>query len=481
MKAYRSQGAIEVKGATVRGLYSFVSIRVYSWFFCLAILCLPALLPLRVHAADTLDWQTNRITADIKSSELLNVLETIAAKTGWKVFVEPETLHKVSAKFKDLPPGEALRLLLGDVNFALLPSTNSSQRLYVFRTTMQHATQAVSPHLAETKAAPKSVPNELIVRLKPGMKIEELAKLLGAKVIGHIDSLNAYRLQFDDEAATDAARKQLASNPDVGSVEDNYTINPPEMAQAVNANVPAPHLQLDPPPADGRVVIGLIDSAVQPLGDGLDQFLLKQISLAGDSASDGTTPLHGTSMAQTMLRTLQLLGDGHSSINIQPYDIYGASATANTWNLADAIARAVNSGANPISMSLGSSADSSLVRDLIADGSKKGITFYAAVGNNGGPQMDYPAADSGATPVTAIDRNGQVASYANASANSAIGALGTVLVQFQNQSWYVSGTSPATAIVSATAASLMEKNSMTAATAAEMLRTKPTQTTMPKK
>ena len=440
--------------------------------------------PVRCLAADTLNWQTNqnRVSADIKSSELLRVLETIAAKTGWKVFVEPETLHTVSVKFNNLPPGDALHLLLGDVNFALLPGTNSSQRLYVFRTTMQRATQQVTPRTAEAKAAtPKAVPNELIVRLKPGMKIDELAKLLGAKVIGHIDLLNAYRLQFDDQAASDAARQQLASNPDVGSVEDNFTINQPEMAQGITANVPPPKLQLDPPPANGRTVLGLIDTSVQPLGDGLDQFIMKQISVAGDSPTGGNTPLHGTSMAETMLRTLQLLGDGHSSVNIQPYDIYGSAGTANTWNLATAIAQAVNSGANPISMSLGSSSDSSLVRDLIKDGSSKGITFFAAVGNDAAPQMDFPAADVGATPVTALNRDGTVASYANNSGNSAIGALGTVVVTFNGQTWVVSGTSPATAIASSTAANLMVNSGMTATAAAAALAKNPTQTTVPRK
>ena len=50
------------------------------------------------------------------------------------------------------------------------------------------------------------------MRLKPGAKIDDLARSLGAKVIGRIDSLNAYRLQFQDQAAADTAREQLAAN-----------------------------------------------------------------------------------------------------------------------------------------------------------------------------------------------------------------------------------------------------------------------------
>src|SRR5262245_46628877 len=76
-----------------------------------------ALLAGSLSAADAFNWNTNqnRVSADIKSSSLLSLLEQIAVATRWQVFVEPETLHTVSAKFENLPPGEALRLLLGDV------------------------------------------------------------------------------------------------------------------------------------------------------------------------------------------------------------------------------------------------------------------------------------------------------------------------------------------------------------------------------
>src|SRR6476659_4959590 len=154
-------------------------------------------------AEDRLNWETSskRVYADIRSSQLLNVLESIASSTGWKVFVEPETLHVVSAKFKDLEPGRALRLLLGDVNFALIPGKNSTEvsKLYVFRTSMGSATQMVkSATTARNRGVPKVIPNELVIGLKRGAKIEDIAKLLGAKVIGRIGNMNAYRLQFDD-------------------------------------------------------------------------------------------------------------------------------------------------------------------------------------------------------------------------------------------------------------------------------------------
>src|ERR1043166_8499059 len=173
-------------------------------------------------AADSFNWDTkrNRVTADIQFRKLDRLLEQVAEKTGWEIFIEPGTTHDVSAKFKNLPPNEALRLLLGDLNFALVPSTNRNSTLYVFRTTRQNATQAVRTKPASERG--KIIPNELIVRLKPGANIDELARRLGAKVIGRIAGLNAYRLQFDSADAANSAREKLIENPDVASVDNNY-------------------------------------------------------------------------------------------------------------------------------------------------------------------------------------------------------------------------------------------------------------------
>jgi len=95
--------------------------------------------------ADTLLWRTNSalVSADIKDAKLSWLLEEITTNTRWSVIVEPDVSHVVSAKFKDLPPGEALRLLLGDLNFALIPQANAPPKLFVFRTTMGSATQQV--------------------------------------------------------------------------------------------------------------------------------------------------------------------------------------------------------------------------------------------------------------------------------------------------------------------------------------------------
>ena len=426
----------------------------------LLVLAIALLTAAPARAAGTLNWETNRnrVSADIKAGKLLPLLEQIASVTGWRVFVEPDTIHTISAKFSSLPPGEALRLLLGDLNFALVPETNASPKLFVFRTVMKNATQLVRPvNAAEDRSRGKLIPNELIIRLKPGAKIDDLARALGAKVIGRIDGLNAYRLQFEDQAAADAAREQLAGNPDVTSVDSNYSFDrPPVPAGGQSSNLPPPpRLQLRPPPSTGRIIVGLVDTAVQPLGNGLDSFLLKPISVAGDAQPDPNSPTHGTSMAETILRSIAAMTKGSSSVQILPVDVYGSGGSTSTFDVANGIAQAVNNGANPINLSLGSDGDSPFLHSVIQDASSKNIVFIGAAGNQPVTTPFYPAAYPEVMAVTAIDQ-GQIASYANRGSFVSLGAPGTSVIYFGNQPYYVTGTSASAAFTSGIAAGYMD-------------------------
>ena len=82
--------------------------------------------------------------------------------------------------------------------------------LYVFRTTMQDATKPV-----RAAKNPRHVANQLLIRVKPGTDIDALAKKFGAKIVGRMDKLGIYLLQFADAAATDAALAQLKNDSDV--------------------------------------------------------------------------------------------------------------------------------------------------------------------------------------------------------------------------------------------------------------------------
>ncbi len=339
--------------------------RFQQWFgVFLGLLALSA----STRAEDTLFWNTNasKVTADIRTADFFRVLQGVSAATGWKVFVEPETAHRVSAKFKDLAPGDALHLLFGDVNFALLPGTNGSQKLFVFR------------------------PREI-----------------------------------------------------------------------TSGAPPPPHLELKPPSGSDRIIVGLPDTAVQALGNGLDAFLQKQLSVAGEATLDPNSPSHGTAMAETILRSLQSITKGSTSVQILPVDVYGPNESTSTFVLADGIATAVNKGANPINLSLGSPGESPLMHDLITEASGKGIVFIGAAGNEPVTTPFYPAAYPEVLAVTALDQ-GQLAPYANRGSFVSLAAPGTSVVYYNDRPYYVMGTSASAAYLSGALAGYEDSTHSTA-------------------
>ncbi|MSU61643.1 MAG: hypothetical protein EXS31_04460 [Pedosphaera sp.] len=414
-----------------------------------------------VKASDTIRWRTrqNRVDAQIEAMDLQNLLGRIATETGWSVFVEPDTSVQVSVKFKDTPSNEALKLLLGDLNYALVPQKEGSSRLYVFRTALQRATLSVSA-TATTEEEPKSkaIPNERIITLKRSSKktIEELASELGAKVIGKIDGQNSYRLQFENEMAASAADKALAGSTDAES-DLNYAVDHPARLDRVSSNMAIPFPIKPRVSTDtSQVIIGLIDTAVQTLPKDMNGFLLpaQNASMDGSGSTPQNQVTHGTSMAETILQGLSLAPketDG-SSVRILPVDIYGGHEQTTTFEVGRGIYTAINSGATVINLSLSGDGDSKFLSNMIADARKQGVLFFGAAGNEPTTAPTYPAAYPGVVAVTASDPRGNIAPYANRGSFVDVIAPGTSLVQFAGESYVISGTSASTAYVSGTAA-----------------------------
>ena len=413
-----------------------------------------------LRAADSLNWKPDSVAAEISSWDLPKVLQKLTEVTGWQIYVEPDAKQTISTKFKDRPQGEALRSLLGDLNFALLPAlSNGPPRLFVFRTTMQEATQLVK--LPEKKVA-KPIPNELVVRLKPGKNIDEIAKKVGAKVIGRADKFNTYRLQFEDAEAAAKARSILEQDSDVESVESNFPVSRPPTPDSVALSSYSPldlKPKANPDSACDKLIVGVVDTGVQNLGTGLDGFLRPSISVAGESTLPEDEPTHGTAMLETMFRSLAVLSkNGQSSVVFQPVNVYGNNASTSTFDVAMGIYQAVNSGARIVNLSLGSEGSSPFLQKMIKDSHDQGVVFFASAGNEPVATPTYPAAYPEVIAVTAGTRQGTIAPYANYGSFVDAIAPGSSLVNYKGQSWLVTGTSASSAYASGIAAAMLESS-----------------------
>ncbi len=404
-------------------------------------------------AADSLRWQSEKdsVDADISSWGLIETLEKIAEATGWEIFVEPGTKRAISTKFKDRPRDKALDFILGDLGRVLLPQTNNQPaRLLVFRSTQRDATQRVSKPKEDPTKNP--IANELVVTLKPGESIEELAKKLGAKITGRLDSMNTYRLEFETAEAARKAREELAQNPAVEAIDNNFNVRRPENSENFGLGNPAA-LDLDPvkPTCPDVPKIGLIDTGVQRSGAAYDSLILPTVNIAQSAAPNTRTPAHGTAMAQGILQALAKK-QNKTEWRVQPYDVYGGNEQANTFDVANGIARAIADGANPINLSLGTAGDSSLLRQIIQNGHRRGVVFIGAAGNEPTTAPTYPGAYPEVIAVSSIGPDGQIAPYANRGDFVDVLAPGQVRLTYDGKTWVTSGTSVSTALVSGIAA-----------------------------
>ena len=416
---------------------------------------------LQCRAADYLLWDKHnqKVDASVQKWDVVQVLQRIVASTRWQVFMQPGTRLVVPTRFHNLSEGEALRRLLGDLNFMQVPQSNGPPRLYVFRTTREEATELIPGLDVAAKSKAKPIEDELIVKLKPGESIEELARRLGAKVTGRLEGMNAYRLKFTDAEQARLGRESLLNDSSVAGVDYNYSIPQPQSAEAFGG--PPAQLTLQPKvPPDGKyVIVGLIDTAIQPKEGQFGKFLMNSISVAGETTVPTDQPTHGTGMSETILNGMSAVLDKNAStsVRILPVDVYGNNVSTSTFDVALGITRAVEAGAKIINLSLGSDGDSTILHDVIASSHSQGVIFFAAAGNEPVTSATFPAAYPEATAVTAVDRTGAIASYANRGSFVEAGGPGTVRIIFGDQTYLISGTSASTAYVSGVAAATAEK------------------------
>jgi hypothetical protein len=428
-----------------------------------------------VFAEDQLIWRPkdNRVDAEIASWDVPKLLEHLATLTDWQIYLEPGTRHTVSTKFKDRTPGEALRLLLGDLSFALLPQTNGPSKLFVFRTSLGDATQLIKPPPGPLAKTAKPIPNELVVTLKPGAKIEDVARRVGAKVLGKVDGLNAYRLQFDNAEATTKAREALSTDEDVESVEYNYAVYHDPPLQALTASsMPPLNLKVKAVGDGERLIVGLVDTPLHAGCGGADAFLLPPLSVLSPSQLTSPELTHGDAMAQSILRgvsTAVTSSDG-TRVRILPVDVYGNSESTTTFQVAQGIAKAVNSGAMIVNLSLGSDGDTPVLKQVIQDARRQGVLFFGAAGNRPVTTPTYPAAYPEVIAVSAANSTGQILSWANRGDFVDIVAPGSNIVNCDGASYATTGTSTSSALASGSAAGLADKPGRTLSEVESLIR-----------
>jgi type VII secretion-associated serine protease mycosin len=235
------------------------------------------------------------------------------------------------------------------------------------------------------------------------------------------------------------------------------------------------------------VTVAVIDSGVNPYVSDLSGSVITGPDYTGVTTSPASQDwgVHGTWMASL------IAGHGHDgglsgvvgvapqarilSIRVIPdradphYSRYEREReTVIQQSLADGIGYAVAHGARVISMSIGYSAPSATVRAELQQAYDHGVVVIASAGNSGGPggsgraseaPESFPANYPGVISVGAVQYSGAVANFSSENLSVQVAAPGvSVPAQGRDgQYWWVSGTSPACALVAGVAALIKAK------------------------
>ncbi|MFJ8767106.1 type VII secretion-associated serine protease mycosin [Streptomyces clavifer] len=225
-----------------------------------------------------------------------------------------------------------------------------------------------------------------------------------------------------------------------------------------------------------KVTVAVIDSGVDASNPDLQQRVLKGKDLAEDSPGDEHTDYrnHGTGIAGLIAGTGDASGDGAfglaPSAKILPVRIRdnfekvsGATGDKNfNDDVAEAIRFAVDNGAKVINISLGNNIGSQQLADSVKYALEGGSLVFASAGNSAdeGNAVEYPAATPGVVGVGSVGKDLKRAKSSQYGPQVDLSAPGVDMVHACSggtQLCKSSGTSDATAIVSASAALIWSK------------------------
>lgn len=326
---------------------------------------------------------------------------------------------------------------------------------------------AASALLLAAAIANASGNGQIIVKFAPG-GLQPFAaaavSAVDAVPVGLPASPGAMVLEVRGHRTPESAASILAGVPGVLWAEPNYRVgafadpnDPLFTSEWALPKIHAPQAW-EQTRGDSGVVVAVIDTGV----DLSHPDLVNQLVSGFDFVDYDSTPQdmngHGTHCAGTIV-ALQNNSQGIAGLapmsRVMPVRVLGADGSGTVSDVAAGMTYAVDHGAKILSLSLGSTADSSALRDAVTYAHDHGVLVVCAAGNAGNVAKTYPAAIPGVLSVAATDPNDRRASFSSyGPAWVMVAAPGTNIVSLLPGGRYgtASGTSMATPFVAATAA-----------------------------
>ncbi len=376
-------------------------------------------------SAIELTLEDDRVSLSANKTPLREVLQGFA-EHGVRVQMDPALDVLVTGSCKSSPVEEALNALLEPfayiVTWEVVPGPVADlPRLAEIQVFQRGAPKHLAPLPPETQLrlargplpdSPVFVADEILLRVKPGTRVDEfrtLLRQLGATVVDSIPELGIYQLRLPTGINVLDLVEQLKRNPLTEEVEPNYAerIQRTPMQQALDASDTTPATPTAPPLAKNAAPLAILDSGLLG-GVGLDAAVVGEYNALFPNAGMGDPQGHGTQMALVASGAIQPRGaatdnEGVPLLAVRAFDENGATSN---FALMRAIQYAINKGARVVNLSWGTETDSQFVADAVAYAQSRGVVVVAAAGNEPTGRRMYPAAYPGVIAVSALNADG---------------------------------------------------------------------------
>lgn len=414
-----------------------------------AVLLLPPIL-----SAASLRIEGNRAWLKADGKPLAEVLQLFEQR-GAEVFIDPSVQqHIVSGDWENVEVGWLIGQLATPYSHMLewkKNDNNGEDRFQISSIRIFPEGNPPRPHplfsqgkmldIVVGENGVKYLRGEIIVGFSQESSIEHLNALLNSlngTVIEVIDPPGIYRLKLNDDMPVEEAVRIAQAHDGVQTTEPNLAF--PAIASnilALSEVSEGMNLNLLP----GETAIAVLDSGLDPAY--VDYPFIRGTYDAVDPTAEISDPTgHGTLATLVAAGAVTPIGtsaaeSGVPVIAIRAFDENGMTSS-------DTILRALNFAANSevsiVSMSWGSEVPSRFLESAMALATQKGITLYAAAGNEPTGEPVYPAGYDSVIAVGGLNPDGS--RWQDSNYGDFVERYEPALANFNNQSY--AGTSIST-------------------------------------
>ncbi len=326
------------------------------------------------------------------------------------------------------------------------------------------------------------IEGELILRVSNDAVMKKLESQLeekGISVLRRVDQLGLIRVKLPDGMKADEMKKILSEMDDIKETLPNVKTKVPKNVNnipmfdngkpitAVSKNGNELLKNTDPAvraELGNNVIVALLDTGVDDTHPDLTEKTLQGYNFVDDNAITSDKNSHGTACAGI------IIGNGKNpdsargiapAAYLLPVKVMDDNGKGNSFAVIEGIVYAVDRGAKIINLSIGTDADSKILREAIDYAIKKGAVVIAAAGNDGEEKTLLPAGYQDVICVGAIDGSKNHAPFSNYGDKIDVVAPGVAVYTTAPEGGYKSftGTSAATPFVSGAVAALLSQNS----------------------